>query len=149
MVMIAFVPIPHSRPSKSKPRLYNRKSFRPLARSLAAFFFPLCCNLFARMGNPALRSPRDAFYDDRGDWIPHSRRAPRTARDNNIPTLLLFHRSENYTSFLLPPSPPLFDKLTRKYQCIGLCQLLPARLSPASPLVNSDLSLSSCIIEGE
>lgn len=31
-------------------RLYNRKSFRPL---LAAFFFPLCCNLFARMGNPA------------------------------------------------------------------------------------------------
>ncbi|EGI70618.1 hypothetical protein G5I_00665 [Acromyrmex echinatior] len=36
--------------SKSNPWLYNRKSFQPL---LTAFFFPLCCNLFARMGNPA------------------------------------------------------------------------------------------------
>ncbi|KYN15536.1 hypothetical protein ALC57_12237 [Trachymyrmex cornetzi] len=35
---------------KSNPWLYNRKSFQPL---LTAFFFPLCCNLFARMGNPA------------------------------------------------------------------------------------------------
>lgn len=53
-----------------EPRLYNRKSFRPW---LSAFFFPLCCNLFARMGNPATRAPppRDASYDDREDWIPH------------------------------------------------------------------------------
>ncbi|KYM91456.1 hypothetical protein ALC53_01524 [Atta colombica] len=35
---------------KSNPWLYNRKSFQPL---LTAFFFPLCCNLFARMSNPA------------------------------------------------------------------------------------------------
>ncbi|KYN43625.1 hypothetical protein ALC56_01887 [Trachymyrmex septentrionalis] len=47
---ISLMPRHFARGSKSNPWLYNRKSFQPL---LTAFFFPLCCNLFARMGNPA------------------------------------------------------------------------------------------------
>jgi len=84
--MIAFVPIPHSRPSKSNPWLYNRKSFQPL---LTAFFFPLCCNLFARMSNPAyVRLVTRRTVEEIG-----SHTVLHTYCDNNIPTLLLFRAS--------------------------------------------------------
>lgn len=66
--------------------LYNRKLFRPL---LSAFFFPLCCNLFARMGNPAyVRLVTRRTIEKIG-----SHTVLHTHRGNNIPTLLLFRTS--------------------------------------------------------